>query len=239
MIGVNKLSTIPCRAEASDRSEMVTQLLYGESFDILEEREKWLRVRGHRDSCESWITREQFFPIDSVLPRTVWKAWNGCFMCPKGFQIDLSPGSLLSTDEMDSVLKDPASPTSVGNDIYSNAKSFLGTPYLWGGRSKWGIDCSGFTQILHYCEEIDLPRNASEQATIGEKVAFEARKAGDLAFFINKDNIVTHVGLLLDKENIIHASGWVRIDTLDQNGIFKAEIKKYSHTLSHIQRVRV
>ena len=115
---------------------------------------------------------------------------------------------------------------------------YLNTPYLWGGRSPFGIDCSGFTQMVYKINGISLKRDASEQAQEGETLSFiEESEAGDLVFFDDKEGNITHVGLLLEKHNIIHAYGTVRIDKIDQTGIFNSETQTHSHKLRLIKKI--
>ena len=117
------------------------------------------------------------------------------------------------------------------------AKQYLNSPYLWGGKTPWGIDCSGFTQMVFKQKNVSIKRDAFQQAEQGEAVAFLAEsKLGDLAFFDNEDGKITHVGILLNNETIIHASGKVRIDQIDNYGIMDADSKKYSHKLRFVKR---
>jgi cell wall-associated NlpC family hydrolase len=123
-------------------------------------------------------------------------------------------------------------------NIVHNAMMFLNAPYLWGGRSPLGIDCSGFTQIAYKLQGIEIPRDAYQQAEIGTTLSFvEESEPGDLAFFDNNEGKITHVGIILKDNFIIHASGKVRIDRIDQQGIFNAEEKKHTHKLRLIKSV--
>ncbi|MBK7084827.1 MAG: C40 family peptidase [Flavobacteriales bacterium] len=116
---------------------------------------------------------------------------------------------------------------------------FLGAPYLWGGRTPTGVDCSGLTQMLFMLMGIYLPRDAYQQAEEGDPVELvDLAEPGDLAFFDNAEGRITHVGIVLPERRILHASGRVRIDALDQEGIFDAEQGKYSHKLRLVKRVR-
>ena len=122
--------------------------------------------------------------------------------------------------------------------LIKTAYMYLNTPYLWGGRSPMGIDCSGFTQMVYKINGISLKRDASQQAQEGETLSFiEESEAGDLAFFDDKEGKITHVGLLLEKNHIIHAHGAVRIDQIDQTGIFNSETKTHSHKLRMIKKI--
>lgn len=126
----------------------------------------------------------------------------------------------------------------IQNDILTTANHFLNAPYLWGGRSLFGIDCSGFTQVVFKIHGKKLNRDASQQAKQGETVAFRsAALGGDLAFFDNEEGRITHVGIMLNNDQIIHASGKVRIDLIDDHGIIHKETGRYSHKLRIIKRI--
>ncbi|HEX2935487.1 MAG TPA: C40 family peptidase, partial [Bacteroidales bacterium] len=123
-------------------------------------------------------------------------------------------------------------------EIEEVARKFLHAPYLWGGRTVFGIDCSGFTQIVYKMNGIGIPKDAYQQAEIGEPVQFvEDTRTGDLAFFDNEEGRITHTGIILGKSEIIHASGEVRIDKFDHQGIFNEEDNAYSHKLRLIKRI--
>jgi cell wall-associated NlpC family hydrolase len=123
-------------------------------------------------------------------------------------------------------------------DIISTAYLLINAPYLWGGKNPFGIDCSGFTQIVYKLNGYKLPRDASQQVELGTPLSFvEEAEAGDLAFFDNEEGNIVHVGILLNNEQIIHASGSVRIDKYDHYGIFNKSLGKYSHSMRVIKRV--
>jgi cell wall-associated NlpC family hydrolase len=122
--------------------------------------------------------------------------------------------------------------------IIEKALKYFNSPYLWGGRSPFGIDCSGFSQILYKMAGFPIPRNASEQSLIGENLSFlEESKPGDLAFFDNEEGNIIHVGIIWEKNKIIHSSGMVRIDNIDQFGIYNVDTKRYSHKLRIMRRI--
>ena len=122
--------------------------------------------------------------------------------------------------------------------LIENALMYLNAPYLWGGRSPLGIDCSGFTQMVYRLQGINLPRDAYQQAEVGTTLSFiEESDPGDLAFFDNNEGKITHVGIILEENHIIHASGKVRIDRIDQQGIFNTEIGTHTHKLRLIKSI--
>lgn len=219
------------RREPSDKSEMINQMLFGEYGELLEQNEKWYLLRLVHDGYEGWVDKKQVTEVSNIVIRGVnVETW-----VPNSHGQDLwmSAGSFC-TSERTPHAKSALSELSL---------QFIHTPYLWGGRSIWGIDCSGFMQILYRMVGIDLPRDAYQQADCGQSVLFvEEAQAGDLAFFDNEEGRIVHVGLVLDQEHgrtrIIHASGKVRIDVLDHQGIFNEEIGEYTHKLRIIRRIQ-
>lgn len=255
--GVAKLSIIPCRSEPADPSEQTSQLLFGEHYKVIEERKKWVRIRSSLDKYEAWIDRKQHaeiteeeykrldsdrhatcslelvglatnvstkeitpIPMGSTLPLLK----NGSFeLGSDHYQFDGQFIHQLSKDK---------------NKIVENAYMYLNAPYLWGGRSPFGIDCSGFSQIIYKLNGIKLPRDAYQQAEIGITLSFvEEAEPGDLAFFDNEEGDITHVGILLEDNYIIHSSGKVRVDRIDHQGIFNAKEHDYTHKLRLIKRI--
>lgn len=245
MQGICKISTMACRAEPSDRSELVNQLLYGERYEVLESHERWLRIENALDAYQAWVPKEQFhdFQMDTSTVSVLTRAARILGPGKPSSWILLSPGSRLTKEEFQSVEStdqpddaNAAVPLSK-NGILSLAFSFLNTPYLWGGRSLWGIDCSGFAQVLFLCAGISLPRDAHEQALIGDNIPFGHKRPLDLAFFSNQEGRIVHVGLILEGNAIIHASGKVRIDSLSEEGIIHSESGNRTHTLNHLTRL--
>jgi cell wall-associated NlpC family hydrolase len=254
--GVCCLSVIPVRADVSGKSEMVSQLLFGETFIILSQSKGWAKITTDHDNYEGWIEEKQFIQMSSdeyslLLSSTKYYSTDlvhALYQNNTG-TLNIVPGSILynssgvefklgeKTFSFDGkVIKADIEPSC--EKLIKNAFYFLNSPYLWGGRTPFGIDCSGFVQIAARLSGISLSRDTHEQAEEGEMInLISEAKPGDLAFFDNADGQIIHVGIILENGQIIHASGKVRIDTLDHQGIFNDESKKYSHQLRVIKRI--
>ena len=232
-IGICTVSVAAVRLEQSHQSEMTTQMLFGETVDILERERKFTKVKMHFDGYEGWVDSNQ---IKSISEKQL--AERKIQILTKNFEVQQQDGKniLLSTgSEIDA--ESSANFLNV-NQIEIHAKEFLNVPYLCSGRSFFGLDCSGFIQLLYKNHGINLPREAHQQAEKGEVLSFvEECKAGDLAFFENDEGAITHVGMMLSTHQIIHAFGKVRIDSLDSSGIFNSELKMHTHKLRFIRSV--
>lgn len=249
--GICNLAIVPMRAEPNERSEMVSQVLFGEAFEILEWKDNWVQITTAFDSYTGWIGRLQFIMLGqqlySQLKETparltyhpITQAWkiadNSIVYLPIGASLSFLKGTTCS---IGSERFEIIGQSGENDTIDIIAKSFLNAPYLWGGRTHFGIDCSGFTQaVFRLCCGIDLKRDASLQAEDGKIVNSLAEiKLGDLAFFDNAEGKITHVGIVLNKEQIIHASGRVKIDLLESKGIYSEEQKRYTHNLKVVKR---
>jgi hypothetical protein len=254
--GICRLSIVPVRATESDKSEMVTQLLFGDHYTILEEssNRKWLKIRIFYDEYEGWIDRKQhslisedFFYQISHLDYKICTDVTAKILFKKQ-DLHVVMGSILpmATNELfrlEDELQYSGNAKSLWevrgyNFFKETALKFLNSPYLWGGKTPFGIDCSGFTQIVFKICGYKLPRDAYQQALVGTIVSdLEDAAPGDLAFFTNTKGRVFHVGIILDDKKIIHSSGKVKIDILDENGIFDVENQVYSHPLSSLRRI--
>ena len=257
--GISKLSIIPVRKSSAETSEMVTQILFGEYFEVLEEEEKWCRVRLAFDGYEGWVDKKMITPLSidaadklmSEQPAVTTASFN--IVQPKhsyhNFLI-VAGSSLPFFNSDDNTFNIGDATYSLhGNNIAERRSdirsalieygmNYFNAPYLWGGRSPFGIDCSGLVQNLYKMCGITIPRDASEQVKMGEPFLFvEEALPGDLAFFDNEEGAITHVGLIWEKGRIIHASGQVRIDKVDHNGIFNVDTRQYSHKLRVIKRI--
>ena len=254
MIGICTLSIIPLRKEPAETNEMVTQLLFGETYQVLETTDNWMKIKLYADGYEGWINNKMFDNLDEPDFTRINNQINNIFYDISGFvyfhdkKIPILLGSSLSVvnnrhfklGKKDFLIDDHLKIKSNFNNktIIPDALRYLNAPYLWGGRTPFGIDCSGLVQVVFKLNNIKLPRDASQQANIGEEVEFAGCRETDLAFFCNKEGRIIHVGIILENSRIIHASGKVRIDKIDLTGIFNEETGLYSHQLHSIKRIK-
>jgi gamma-D-glutamyl-L-lysine dipeptidyl-peptidase len=255
--GICNLSVIPCREEPSDKSQMVTQLLFGESFQVIGKRGNWCHIRNGLDRYESWIDVKQFISISESAFDTFSKKMPVCASDlvqivrndASGRMIPIVAGSSLpnyhqghiafgeEAYEFDGEINHPEE-GNVRQQLLDLAMVFRNAPYLWGGRSPFGIDCSGLTQVLYKMVGIAISRDAYQQAEQGHTLSFvEEADIGDLAFFDNDEGHIIHVGMMMGGNAIIHASGHVRMDKLDHQGIFNVDSGRYTHKLRLIRRI--
>ena len=254
-IGICHLSTLVLRKSPDHRSEMVSQLLFGETYDFTASDNHWSEIRCHYDGYTGWIltaqlsllTDKEFAQIQKHTSHIVLDLLAMTSSSSRSLPI-LAGSSLCNYDGINYnlgknkyVFNGQAVAPSSGNfqnQLEKIALRYLEAPYLWGGRSPLGIDCSGFSQMVFKYFGIPLKRDAWQQAEQGFTVNFiEEANPGDLAFFHNEEGRIIHVGIIISERRIIHASAKVRIDTLDHFGIFQTETRKYSHQLKIIRRM--
>ena len=245
--GINNLSIVPLRLEPSDKSELVSQVLYGDTFKVLEQRKSWSKIQLSFDAYEGWIDNKQFveitqdeynnlnnepLKISSDLVEFVENENKQLFAIPIGSILN---GLNILRHKHDGNFVDKI---QTKEHITITAFNYLNTPYLWGGKTPFGIDCSGFTQMVYKLNGYKLLRDASQQATQGDVLSFiEESEPGDLAFFDNDEGQIVHVGIILKDNYIIHAHGKVRIDRLDHSGIYNVDTNKHSHKLRVIKKI--
>lgn len=243
------LSMIPVRSEPSSKSEMVNQLLFGDRVNIQDESRGWFKITSIHDSYEGWCESNQIQIITDEIQSTNMLVGDITAVFSSSQRIiTLVYGSSLPgiTDEFSfqnqtyklkrGKIIEPL--IYSGQNLLTAAMKFEGSPYLWGGRSPFGIDCSGFIQMAFKLTGINMPRDASDQANhygdyidlIGES------EIGDIAFFDNEEGRITHTGILTGDGSIIHASSRVRVDSIDHHGIFNKEVGIYTHKLRVIKR---
>ena len=245
ILGICNLSIVPVRIVDSDKSEMINQLIYGDIIEILEEKEKWVQIKSVFDDYIGWIDKKQYFKIDDNinldLNKPVYSIDLVEFIENNNNELVTIPiGSDISNISLMNHKFDgkTISGKNNRNSIVNTALSFLNSPYLWGGKTPFGIDCSGFTQMVYKINGYKLSRDAKDQANQGETLSFiEESEAGDLAFFNNDQGDIIHVGIILQNNHIIHASGKVRIDRIDHSGIYNNDLNKHTHSLRYIKKI--
>ncbi len=235
------------RLETTDRSEMVNQLLFGEVFKVPEKRKSWSRIRLAHDNYVGWIDNKQYREISEEEYAFAKAQTPALISDPVQFVSDahgqlhtvLLGGSVHTCSLLNYTYEGSSvSGKKEKSHLIKTALQYLNTPYLWGGRTPFGIDCSGFTQMVYRLNGYRLLRDASEQATQGEALSFiEESEPGDLAFFDNEEGNIVHVGIIMEDNYIIHAHGEVRLDRLDHSGIYNVHQKKHTHKLRVIKKV--
>jgi hypothetical protein len=230
----------------------VSQVLFGEHFEILEQFKQWSKIKMQFDDYEGWVDSKQY----QIISESVFHQLSEdvivlsadlleYIMGPNNLLLPVPLGSSLSFLNHNDINTSnfnfegtKISGTKPKNCILNIAFMYLNAPYLWGGKTPFGIDCSGFTQMVYKLNGYKLLRDASQQSKQGEALSFiEESEPGDLAFFDNEEGNIIHVGIMMEDNYIIHASGKVRIDRLDHLGIFNAEVNKHTHKLRVIKKI--
>ena len=256
--GISGLSIIPVRRDPSEQSEMITQILYGEHFIVNEIMLGWAHVKLAFDGYDGWVDMKMITPlmersyqkidkspfavttdIFNIIPvneeQTMMIVAGSTLPCWRPNLKEFSIQTEVFSHTGNITYRKPANIRKV---MIDQALKYFNAPYLWGGRSPLGIDCSGLTQIIYKMVGHNIPRDANQQVHCGKALSFvEETKPGDLAFFDNEEGQIIHVGIIWEKNKIIHASGKVRIDNVDQFGIFNVETKRYSHQMRVMKRI--
>lgn len=254
--GVCRLALVAVRLNPDDREQQVTQLLFGDHYQVLaiSKDGKWLMIRIFADRYEGWIDRKQHHPITieyfEQINHANFKITTdlASAILYKKSPMTILIGSIVPVSQMElfkieEQLAFNGESKSLGQRrdfeyLKSIAIKYMNAPYQWGGKSPFGIDCSGLVQMVYKICGYALSRDAHQQVTQGRAVAtLNDAKPGDLAFFSNAEGQIIHVGILLEEEKIIHASGHVRVDRLMEEGILNLETKIYTHTLACLRRI--
>ena len=260
MVAIALHSVIPVRTEAREEAEQNTQMLFGELAEVIDEQPRWKRIRLESDGQEGWVDAKMITPMTDkeyaahkkALKTAATVAFPMAYAMSEnnGQTIPLTAGTRLTNykDGRFEVLGvgfriDPSmlitAPLELNQEnLLKAVRFFINVPYLWGGKNALGMDCSGFTQTVMSLFGKALLRNASEQVTQGKPIKdLSKAKAGDLVFFDHEDGKISHVGIVIDPERVIHCSGRVKVEKLDSQGIFNAETGEYSHHLTQIRRL--
>lgn len=260
MYGISNLSSIPVRTAPAEKSEMCTQILIGEHYEIIEETNKWCKIKLNHDEYEGWIDSKMVTPLSSnefnYLSNNLQAVSSNIFNIVQQVNhyhnfLIVAGSTLPHFNKKNSTFKIAdtlyrlegnaviqSGKNDVRSQIINAALTYFNSPYQWGGRTPLGIDCSGLTQIIYKIAGIKIPRDAGEQVHLGEHFSFvEEALPGDLAFFDNEEGQIVHVGVIWEKNKIIHSSGKVRIDNIDHAGIYNTETKRYTHQLRIMKRI--
>lgn len=251
--GLCKLSVVPVRSKSADTAEICTQLLYGDAYEVIEKTRdgKWLKIRIAYDEYEGWIDFKQHLKVSESYYERLTNESNPQFCVDIASEVmtqtkplPILLGSVLPLYEEECADLDKEKHYFRGQansfdryELHPVALQYLGAPYLWGGKTPFGIDCSGFVQQVFKMCGLKLQRDAYQQERQGFKIPYGDHQLGDLAFFANDSGKVIHVGMVLEDNHIIHAHGEVRIDPLDDKGIFNTDREEYSHYLCSIRRI--
>ena len=250
--GVCCVPVSPVRTDCMHRSEMSSQLLFGEAVEVLGKGpDNWIHIRCLYDNYEGWITSSH---ITEIPPSVATESWHLASDWSNEILFNDQPMHIPLGSDLRGLKNghaewggyswsfkgshiDPRITQKNEKAIIRITHRFLNTPYLWGGRSVFGIDCSGFTQVIFKCMGIPIMRDAYQQASQGEGIGFlQEVKCGDLAFFDNSEGKITHVGILLNDREIIHSSGKVRVDKIDSQGILNTDTQERTHQLRLLKR---
>lgn len=242
---------VPLRSGPSHKSEMLSQILFGEKYTIADKSGNWMKIETQFDKYMGWIDMDHLQQSE-VEGISCGHVLNKSLLCYKNdkTKIVLEAGcEVFNPDFEDKFFFVGRNKYTTANEFSNKyistndtfpdtAMKFINSPYIWGGRVPSGIDCSGLTQLVYKIHGVPIPRDSWQQAEAGKNIEFiDEAVPGDLVFFDNDRGKISHVGMIFAKGLVIHASGRVRIDAIDHQGIFKPEISGYSHKLRTIRRI--
>lgn len=240
---------IPLRTGPSHRAEMGSQILFGERYEVVDTAGSYSRIKLLFDDYHGWIDNDHVIPIEAdnsagheilATETTAWPDNSPPLILPAGSEVyDITADRMGFTNGTLRFRSDkPLVTAPLKGDPVSTALRYLNIPYLWGGRTYMGMDCSGLVQTVYKVHGVSLPRDSFLQADAGRTINMLSEALpGDLLFFDNKQGKITHVGMLHSEGTVIHCSGSVRLDMIDHQGIFRRDMNRYTHRLRIIRRV--
>lgn len=242
---------VPLRSGPSHRSEMLSQVLFGEKYNFKDQAGHWLKIETQFDKFTGWIDMDHM-QHSQINENSAGHVLNRSLLCFKkdNTKLVLEAGCDIYAPDFEKKTFTAGNDTYIADKDFSKqyitadetladtAMKFINSPYIWGGRIPSGIDCSGFTQLVYKIHGKQLPRNSWQQSELGTAINFiEETKPGDLVFFDDDRGKISHVGMIISRGLVIHGSGRVRIDTIDHQGIYRQEAGRYTHHLRTIKRI--
>ena len=262
--GITHLAQISMREEPSHKSQLVSQLLFGDAYQIEEVLGDWLKIKTldcgyegyidrklwnemHEEDAAEYPSLNKYMVTDYLIfikefeTNITFPVFIGSsFPYPQDHMLILGNAIFVVELPKESIFPKHPTLSDQQSALLRFASGYLRAPYLWGGKTPAGIDCSALVQLTFKSVNIILHRDASQQVNDGEQIDFSTEwQVGDVAFFDNNEGKITHVGIICGKDKILHASGYVRIDILDTTGIYNKELEQYTHKLRVVKRLRI